>query len=367
MASFFSIILALLILGVIIMVHEFGHFIVGKKSGIGVTEFSVGMGPKILGWKKNGTQYSLRAIPLGGFCSFVGEDENSEDPRAMNNQPVFKRLLTVFAGPFLNFVLAFVAAVILIAGGMIINPYESVVSARLGYIDETMPAYEAGLMVNDLVTHLNGEAISDDAVGVKRMQDMISSAKPGDSILFTVLRDEQSLDIAVAPVYDQENQKMMVGVAYYSMSQPYDCNVITAVPEALVLMGRTVVDTVAFLKDMIGGIFAGNGVQDGAVSGVVGIVSTMSSELKEGFAARFSDVLYMVVYWFFIISLNLGIMNLLPLPALDGGRLVFLIYEAIFRKPIPRDKEAIVHFIGFVLLIILMIIITVSDITKLVK
>jgi len=367
MATFISILVAIVILGIIIMVHEFGHFIVGKASGIGVIEFAVGMGPKIWSFEKNGTKYSLRAIPLGGYCSFVGEDENNDDPRAMNNQPVWKRILTVAAGPALNFVLALITSVILIAGGFIVNPYESYVLPELGYVDESMPGYAAGLMPGDRIVKADGEEISQDAAGVSRLQEMIANTQEGESIAFEVKRGDEIIGISLVPAYDEANQKMMVGVSFLAYYETYDCNLITAIPEALSLMGRTVVETVSFLKDLVGGLFAGRGVQDGAVTGAVGIVSTMSTDLKAGFSTHFTDGLYMIVYWFFVISLNLGIMNLLPLPALDGGRLVFLVIEGIFRKPVPREKEAIVHMIGFLLLILLMIVITVSDVSNLFK
>ncbi|MBQ3078480.1 MAG: site-2 protease family protein [Clostridia bacterium] len=367
MATFFSVLLALVVLGVIITVHEFGHFIVGKKSGIGVIEFAVGMGPKIFGWERNGTKYSLRAIPLGGYCSFVGEDEKSEDPRAMNNQPVWKRFLTVLSGPLFNFLLALITAVILIAGGFIINPYSSYTVPQLGLVEEGMPAYEAGLMVDDIITHADGEAISQDEEGVTRLQTIIASLEEGESVLLTIDRNGEAAEISLAPRYDAEYGKKMIGVAFYSGYETYDCNVITAIPEAFELMGRTVVETVVFLKDLVVRLFRGQGVEQGAVTGAVGIVSTMSTDLITGFSSRFSDGLYMIVYWFFVISLNLGIMNLLPLPALDGGRILFLIYEGIFRKPFPREKEAIIHLIGFGLLIVLMIVITVSDISNLIS
>ena len=158
----------------------------------------------------------------------------------------------------------------------------------------------------------------------------------------------------------------MIGVSFQSFYRSYDLNVFEAIPEAFKLTWRVVVETVKFLKNLLVGLFTGQGVQDGAVQGVFGIVSTVSDDMKVGFGTTFVDGLYSILYWLMIISMNLGIMNLLPLPALDGGRMLFLVIEGLRGKPFNREREGLVNLIGFALLIMLAIFITYKDIVALV-
>lgn len=367
MSNLLFILLALLILSVIVTVHEFGHYLLGRSLGIGIVEFSVGMGPKIVSWKKKDIQYSVRWIPLGGYCSFVGEDASSTDPRAMNNQPVWKRFLTVLAGPAFNFMIALVIAVALIAGGLIANPFEIVSGPVVADLAEDMPAEKAGFLPNDLILEADGEAVSNDAEGMERVREIIARAQPGSALAFTVLRNGEKVSISLTPEYVEEENRLMIGIVFASYYAAYDCNVISAIPEAFTLVGRTVVYTVSFLKDMIVDLFTGQKIEQGSVSGVVGIVSTLSTDMKANFVEDFSYGIYTVLYWIMVISMNLGIMNLLPLPALDGGRLLFLIVEGVRRKPMNREKEGLVHLIGFGLLLVLMVVVTYSDIVALFK
>lgn len=367
MLNFISILAALVILGVVVTIHEFGHFIVGKLSGIAVTEFAVGMGPKLISWKGKETKYSIRLLPLGGFCAFVGEDEENPDPRAMNNQPVWKRFLTVFAGPFMNFLLAFIMAVILIASSAIPDPYSLKTVPVLYSVDENMPAGRAGLEAGDVIVKVDGEEVTADDAGVEMLRSRIKEAGEEDQLILTVERNGGIMDVSLSPEYSEEEGRLLIGIVFAAQYEEYDCNVITAVPEAVELLGKTVVNTVAFLKDMIAGLIRGAGIEEGSVAGVVGIVSSVSTDVQASFSGGFALGVYSIMFWLLNISLSLGIMNLLPIPALDGGRLVFLTYEAIRRKPLNREKEAIVNLIGFALLILLMIVVTVSDVRGLLK
>jgi len=366
MFNVLSILLALVILGICVMIHEFGHYIVGKKSGIGVIEFAVGMGPKLFGWERNGTKYSLRLIPLGGYCAFVGEDEDNSDPRAMNNQPVWKRFLTVFAGPFMNFVLAFVLAGVLLQSGQIVDIENSFTHPVLDVVDAGMPAGKAGLQVNDAIVALDGVPIEQNDAGVEKLREIITASESGKTLVFTVQRNGETIDVPVTPEYSEADGKNMVGVVFRTEYAVYDLGFFAAVPEALSLMGQTVVQTFAFLKDLIWRLLRGLGIESGSVSGVVGIVSNVSSGIQAGFQDTFSSGIYSILVWLLNISLSLGIMNLLPVPALDGGRMLFLLVEAIRRKPVNREREAMVNLIGFALLIFLMIVITVSDVRGLI-
>lgn len=366
MINLLYILLALVLLGIIVTFHEFGHYLVGRACGIGVIEFSVGMGPKLFGWERKGIKYSLRLLPLGGYCSFVGEDESSSDPRAMNNQPVWKRILTVLAGPAFNLLLAVIVATGLIAGNVIVNPFEVDSRPVLLSVVEGSPAAEAGLLPGDTIASINGEAIACDSDGMERAREIIGATPAGETLQLTVARGEETLEVALSPRYSETDGRTMIGVSFQSFYRSYDLNVLEAIPEALRLTGRVVVETVKFLKNLLVGLFTGQGVQDGAVQGVVGIVSTVSDDMKVGFGMTFVDGLYSILYWLMIISMNLGIMNLLPLPALDGGRLVFLVIEGLRGKPLNREREGLVHLIGFALLIMLAIFITYKDIVALV-
>ena len=189
--SILYILLAIVILGVIIVCHEFGHFIVGRLCGIGVVEFSVGFGPKILGWKHKGTQFSLRAIPLGGFCKFVGEDENNSAPDAMNNASVWKRILTVFAGPAMNFVLAFLTGIVVLCMFSTADVYP-----EIRQVVDASAAQEAGLLPGDEITAVNGEAIAHNASGTQALREAVQT---GETIALTVSRGGETLSIDVSP------------------------------------------------------------------------------------------------------------------------------------------------------------------------
>jgi len=343
------ILLAIVMLGVIVTVHEFGHYVVGRLCGIGIVEFSVGFGPRLLGWERKGIKYSLRGIPLGGYCAFVGEDERNDDPRAMNNQPVWKRFLTVLAGPFMNFVLAFVVAVALM------NTY--FIAESLPVVDSVpadMPAAEAGLLPGDRIVEVNGTALTNDGAGVQTLIQTIQAAGLTRPFEVVVDRDGEALTFSMTPVPQlDENGRVaryQIGIVFAGRNFRF----FESLPEAGVYM----VDTIRLMLDSLRNlIFKGEGLEDTA--GTVGIIAIVAQQARQG--------VYMVLWLMYIISLNLGIMNLLPIPALDGGRILFLIVEAIRRKPIPPEKEGTVHAIGMVLLLGLFVVLTYHDIVKLIS
>ena len=344
------ILIAILMLGFIVMMHEFGHYIVGRICGIGIVEFSVGMGPKLFGFRRKGIQYSLRLIPLGGYCAFVGEDEDNSSQNAMNNQPVWKRFLTVIAGPVMNFLLAFVFCAIMLAN-FIVAEYQP----QVAQVFENTPAAECGFEAGDIVAYANGEAISFDQAGITAIQEIILENGDAAPVEITVDRGGEMLDISVQPalvVVDEETGETgyQVGISFAPRTYTFG--------EALGASCRYMVDfTREMLKALKNLVFKGEGVDD--MMGPVGIVSFVSELV-------YNEKTYAVVYLIFMLSLNIGIMNLLPIPALDGGRLIFLIVEGIRRKPVPREKEGMIHAIGMGLLILLIIFITYKDIARLI-
>ena len=343
------IVLAIVMLGVLIVVHEFGHYLAGRLTGMTVLEFSVGFGPKLLGWRRKQIDYSLRAIPLGGYCKFLGEDEKSDDPRAMNNLAVWRRFITVLAGPLMNFVFALVVCVVVMVA------YEG--SRTLPCIEQVSagsPAQAAGLEAGDVIVAVDGHALDDGNSATLSMA--ILAAGEGEAVELTVEREGENLTLSIVPEtveLEDGTQARQIGIVYRTeFVERY------TLLEALRLAPARSVEMVRFmlqsLKELV---FHGEGVQD--VAGPVGIIGMISEQTRVG-------GVYTALQLLFIISLNLGLMNLLPLPALDGGRLVFLLVEGVRRKSVPAEKEGMVHAIGLLLLVGLILVITYQDVLRLI-
>ena len=339
----------ILILGAIVLVHEFGHFIFSKLFGVYVYEFSIGMGPKLLHYKKKGgeTEYCLRLIPIGGFVSLAGEDadDNSKikDDRKLYNKPVWQRLIIMIAGATFNFIFAFVLLFImaLIYGSSSTKPI-------IANVVEDYPAYEAGVEVGDRVISIDGQKTS----SWSEVQLYISKSK-GNEIEF-VLKDKEGnkKTVIIDPevVEDEEgNKTYLVGIGIDTTKKTgFVASIRYAVEETLNLY-KLMLTT---LKELVTG---GVGVNE--LSGPVGIYSVVDSQAKEGFA----NLMYLTAY----LSMNVGVINLIPFPAFDGGRVLFLIIEKIRRKPIKAKTEAMVNSIGFILLMLLMVVVTFNDILRL--
>ena len=352
------IILAILLLAILITVHEFGHFLAARAMKIEVREFAIGMGPKLVGWKsrKYETTFAIRAIPIGGYCAFYGEDDptgkSRDDPRAFPKQNVWKRLFVILMGPMMNFVLAFVVATVFY--------WVSGISVATGvdpYIADVMaagPANFAGMEPGDRVKEINGRNMLDGTM--ETLLDTIQNWKEGDEPLkMTVERGDETLHMEMTPIWDETEQKMRIGVTiggrYRTEMQPvgffegFRYSWELCVNASGAILGA--------LKDLV---TTGEGFDQ--TSGPVGIVSIVSSEVKEGGFSAFTQLLV-------LISINLGLMNLLPIPGLDGSRLVFGLVEIVRRKPVPAEKEAMVHMAGMVLLFGFILFVTYRDIVRL--
>ncbi|MBQ9950900.1 MAG: site-2 protease family protein [Clostridia bacterium] len=340
LTNFLYILLALLLLCVLIVVHEFGHFIVGRLCGIGVVEFAVGFGPKLFHWRGKETLYSIRAIPLGGFCKFVGEDDENPAPNAMNNMPVWKRFLTVAAGPAMNLLFAYLVGVVMLC------MYYGTVVPQVDTLVEGMPAYEAELRTGDIVTHVNGEEVPFDGSGTDLIRRRIQES---DSVELTVLRGGETLEFTLVPavVTDEATGQQAKQVGFAFTFQPY--SLADAIPTSANLMKDMSTMMLDFLRDLF---FKGEGAED--MAGPIGTVAVVSQTL----AVDPSQLLYFAV----VISLNLAIMNLIPFPGLDGSRLVFLAIEGIRRKPVPPEKEGMIHGVGLVLLLALAVVLMWHDV-----
>ena len=338
-----SIIVALLIFGLLIFFHELGHFLLAKRGGIGVTSFSIGMGPAI--WKKQigETEYCLRILPFGGSCAMVGEDEESDAENAFNKKGVWTRISVVAAGPIFNFILAFVGAIIMI---LCIGVDKPIISEMMdGY-----PAYEAGVRAGDEIISMNGRNI-----GVYRDVSMYIQLHQGENIDLVYERDEERYETTIVPKKGEDGYYLMgiTGGAYTKCENPI---------EVVKYAGGTVGYWIHMVFDSLKMLVSGQvGRQD--VGGPVRIVGMMGDVYEEsakiGLFAVFINMLNMVIF----LSANLGVMNLLPIPALDGGRLFLLLIEAVTRRRVPEKIEGYIHMAGFAVLMGLMVLILFNDIS----
>lgn len=353
-----SILLAILLLGILVTIHEFGHFISARSVGIEVMEFSIGFGPKLLGWKdKRGTDFSLRALPLGGYCAFYGEDDakgaTQGDPRAYSAQPVWKRMFSVLMGPGMNFLLAFVVAVLFfwIGGVSHVTAYEPV----LADVSAGSPAAAAGLKPGDVITAVNGADVLDGTT--ETLMKALAAYQAGeDPLRLTVRRKGESFETALTPFFDEGADKYRIGVSIAGLptavdTQPVDLlGAIRCGRDWCWRSGTAILDS---LRQLISGKAS---LKEAA--GPVGVISMVSTQVRQ---KGFEGFLNLLVF----ISINLGIVNLMPIPGLDGSRFLFMLLEAVRRKAIPPQKEAVVHLAGYVLLLGLMVVLTYQDVLRL--
>ena len=356
--SILYILIAILLLGILVTVHEAGHFLAARLTGIEVMEFAIGFGPKLVGWKskKHGTAFSLRAIPFGGYCAFYGEDDaegkHKDDPRAYNRQKVWKRMLSVAMGPLMNMILAFVVAMLYFwIGGVSVatgvDPYIAEVAAA-------GPAYDAGIRDGDVIVSVNGVDVLDGTVDT--LLGMISGYKAGDDPLHMVIRrGDETLETDMTPFWDEEAGKYRVGVTIGGTYR------IERQKAGLITAAKTSWDMCVYASGVIvkalgALVTTGEGLDQ--TSGPVGVVSMVSKEVQSGGLDAFVNLLV-------VISINLGIMNALPIPGLDGSRFLFMLVEAIRRKPVAPEKEAMVHLAGMVFLFGVMIFFTFRDVLNL--
>jgi regulator of sigma E protease len=343
------IIIAILLFGFIIFIHEFGHFFTAKLSGIRVNEFALGMGPVIFHFTKGETQYSLRAFPIGGFCAMEGEDAESPDEHAFNNKPVWKRILVVIMGAVMNIILGLIIMMI------ILGQQSAFSSTTISKFTQNSATQAAGLKVGDVFTSIDGYKINGD----RDLSFALATVKPA-SVDIQVLRGGKALDFKNVKFNTKPvNGKNILALDFYVL--PIEKNFGTLITKSV----QDTISTVRMIWYSLVGLVSGKyGFND--VAGPVGAASAIgeaaSIGLQQSFLAALNNILMMMM----IITVNLGVVNLLPLPALDGGRLIFLIIEGIRRKPINPKYEGWVNAAGFALLMGLMVIITFSDILRLV-
>ncbi len=379
-----KILVALLLLSVLILLHELGHFIMARLMGVRVNEFAIGMGPRLLKWGKGETEYSIRALPVGGFCAMEGEDEEAPTPSAIGgnadrasaedvpevdtsrsfaHKPVWRRVLIVVAGAAMNLLLGYV--LLLVYNGFLLEPYDEqgtvlFPTTTIARLEEDTSAYQTGLRPGDTILEVNGRRILMDSdlslemqndpdgaldMVVRREVDGKTKKVELDNVQFTLARDETTGQQYLRYDFVLLGEVRTFGNTFVQAAKQ-EVSVAT-------IVWRTLVDMIRGrygLNDLSGPVGTVDIIAD-AVGDAVGQVDSL---------AGWRTLVYLMV----MITVNLGVFNLLPLPALDGGRLVFLVIEGITRKKVPAKFEGLLHFVGLILLLLLMLIVTYSDITK---
>lgn len=347
-----SIVLFVLIFGIVVVAHEFGHFIVAKLNGIRVLEFSVGMGPNLFSFQKGETKYCLKLLPIGGACMFDGEDgvakeEGEIDEHSFLKANVWSRIACVAAGPIFNFILAYVVSVILVSFAAIGYPI-------LADVMEGMPAEEAGLQAGDELISINGER-------VYLYQDvmLISQLNKGQELDIVYERDGERAEVTLVPRFDETEQRYLIGIAGCEYGA---CEGLEVFEYGYYQLRYSVVSTFKSLGMLVTGQL-----EKDDVAGPIGIANMVGDTYEATKESGWETVALNMMNIVVILSVSLGIMNLLPLPALDGGRLVFMFVEVVRGKPVSPEKEGMVHFAGFVLLMVLMVFVVFNDISNIIN
>ena len=326
-----------------ILVHELGHFLTARLFNTTVNEFAIGMGPKLISKrsKKSGIVYSVRAFPIGGFVSMVGEDEESDDVNALNRKPVWQRMVITVAGAAMNLIIGFILMTVVVITSTSIGG-----TTILRFAEDNALSEQSGLMIGDEIVKVGDTRVH--IASELAYEIMRNGVEPLD---ITVRRDGEIVeikDVQFPTIIEQGIQFGMTDFIVLAEEKTF-ANVIE---QSFYRSISTVKMIWQSLIDLITGRY---GLEQ--MSGPVGITAVVSEVAK----SSFTDYLYLVV----VITINLGIFNLLPLPALDGGRLIFQIIELIRRRPVKPEFEGYVHFIGIVLLMLLMVVITFKDVMNL--
>lgn len=376
-----KILAALFIFGIIIMVHEWGHFLVAKWMKVRVNEFAIGMGPKLVSWGKGETRYSLRLFPIGGFCAMEGEDDGAPTPAAMGGnadrdvadtengatvtesdsgsfaeKPVWRRILIVVAGATMNLILGFLVLFCTFAfcQTKAANGKAYFNSTNIAELPEDSSAYETGLRVGDTVLRVNGKRIATDMD-----LSMLMQSDEDGVLSMVVRRDGEKVTLPAVKFRLATDEESGTRYLIYDFKvQAIERNAWTTLKQAGKMEYSMAVMVWRSLGDLLSGRY---GLND--LSGPVGTVDYIGDAVSQAVTL---DGLRTLLTLVALITINVGVFNLLPLPALDGGRLLFLIIEGVTRKKIPAKYEGIVHFIGLLLLFALMIVVTFSDIRKLI-
>jgi len=351
-----TVIAFIVIFGVLVFVHEFGHFIVAKRSGIKVLEFAFGIGPKLFGFQGKETLYSIRILPLGGFCRFLSVEEVEEGEegdqvsreellaRSFESKSIWKRMAVIVAGPLMNFILGAVLFVVAFAFfGVAVADNQNLI----GQVSLGKPAATAGLAAGDRIIAINRTETPDWNSVTQQIH-----TNPGEKMSFTVEKADtkQIVTIEITPAYDQELGKGLIGIApSYTMQK---VSVLKSIQYGFLQTVEFTRQLVLYLIHMI------TGEAPVELSGPIGVAQVIGEGVKQGMSSLFTLAA--------VLSINFGVLNILPLPALDGGQLAVMTFEGIRRKPLSIEKKGWIQLTGFALLIALMIAVTYQDILRII-
>lgn len=339
-------VLAILIFCIIVISHELGHFLIAKANGIAVTEFCLGFGPTIIGFTKNGTKYSLKPIPLGGACIFDDENPENLSESSFLKANVWARIATIAAGPIFNFILAFILALFVVGA----TGYPT---TELKSVTEGSAAEAVGLKAGDVILEMNNER-------VYLYPEVILNAQfsTGETVRFTYEREGKKHIADITPKYSEDNGRYFYGFAFGTYTG--EKTPLKTLEYSYYYVRYQIKMTLKSLQMLVMGRVAAD-----QLSGPIGMTVVVGEVFDSAKQGGISTVTLSMLDMAILLSANLGVMNLLPFPALDGGRLVFLFIEAIRRKPISPEKEGMVHFIGIAFLILLMVFVMYNDIVRL--
>lgn len=339
-----GIVFAIIIFSFIVFFHELGHFLLAKKNGIDVEEFALGMGPVLYSKEYKGTRYALRILPIGGFCAMGEDEEVSDSPGCFNNKSVWARISVIAAGPIFNFILAFVLAWILI----LMTGYDRPV---VGAVEEGYPAAEAGIAAGDRIVRMG-----DKRIHIFREISFYNQFHQEETVEVTFVHEGATRTVTLTPKEDKELGYCRLGIGSEGYTK---ANILTALQYSVYEVKYWIQVTLDSLKMLVTGKIGAEN-----LSGPVGIVQVVDESYQESKSYGGFAVLAQLLYIGILISANLGVWNLIPFPALDGGRLVFLFIEAVRRKRVPPEKEGYVHLIGITLLMVLMVFVLFNDLRR---
>jgi len=343
----------IIVLGVLIFFHEFGHFLIARLFGVGVEKFSLGFGPRLIGKKVGITDYRISAIPLGGYVKMVGEEPDaeiaSEDiPLSFTHKHVVKRMLIVAAGPVFNVLLA-----VVIFFGVFFLSGTFILKSSIGSVKQGSPAFAAGIEKGDLITVINGSPIN----SWDEMAEIINSSK-GRTIRVAVRREESTRDFTITPervttqnIFGENIQRYIIGITASGETYSKDLNLLQAFSESLIQTYKVTELMVVIIAKLIKG-----DISTDTLGGPIMIAQMAGDSAKAGVGSLISFIA--------LISINLAIINLLPIPVLDGGHLLFFLIEAIKGSPVSIKVREVAQQVGLFLLIMLMILVFYNDITR---
>lgn len=338
-----KILILVLMFGLIVFVHELGHFMAARFFKVKVNEFAIGMGPKLWSKQKGDTLYAIRAFPLGGFCAMEGENGESEEEGSMNNKKPWQKLIIFAAGAIMNFLLAWLLFAIIVG-------YQGYATNRIGSVENQLPAQEVGLEVDDRIIAIDGYE-------VERLDDINKyTSNKSKSYVFTVEKTDGSIEEITIQAAEVEGQGLKFG---FTVTRERG-SIFEAITGGFEEMIHVTVEIFKTLKGLITQEVAFN-----QMAGIVGVAEMTSDIWDQGMEIGVDIAVLYMINLAALLSVNLGVFNLLPIPALDGGRILFSLIEVIRRKPIDPEKEGMIHVAGFVLLMVLMVVVLYNDLVRL--